>query len=131
MIRYRYQEALEPPAPFIHVTLVNPATGATLTSVPAQIDSAADRSVLPPRLVTALELTQFGDLEVAGLGGEVGQLPTYPVLLGIHDLPARSHLVLACEGEPWVLLGRDVLNQYRIVLDGPASAVEIDRPPAT
>jgi hypothetical protein len=128
MIRYRYQDALDPPAPFVHVTLVHPTTGATLTGIPAQVDSAADRSVLPPRLVEALELTKVAERQVAGLGGEVGHLPTYWVLLGIHDLPPRSQLVFACDGEPWVLLGRDVLNQYRVLLDGPASAVEIERP---
>ena len=26
MIRYRYQDALDPPAPFVHVTLVHPTT---------------------------------------------------------------------------------------------------------
>jgi hypothetical protein len=128
MIRYRYQAALEPPAPFVHVNLRDPTSGATLADVPAQVDSAADRTVLPPRLVEALGLEKFADRPVAGLGGDVGQLPTYWVLVGVHDLSPRSQLVFACDGEPWVLLGRDVLNQYRVILDGPASAVEIQQP---
>ncbi|MGL4551712.1 MAG: hypothetical protein ACRC33_11025 [Gemmataceae bacterium] len=128
MIRYRYQEALALPAPFVNVTLVHPATGATLPGVPAQIDPGADRTVLPPRLVEALELPHLMGRPVAGLGGEVGQLPVYGVRLGLHDLPTRHLNVYCCDGEPWVLLGRDVLNHYRVVLDGPAAAVEIDRP---
>jgi len=130
MIRYAYQESLDPPAPFVYVSLVHPTTGAALPSVPAQVDSAADRTVLPPRLVEALELRQLGERPVAGLGGEVGQLPLHGVRLGLHDLAPRFQAVFACEGERWVLLGRDVLNQFRVALNGPASAVEIERPPA-
>jgi predicted aspartyl protease len=128
VIRYRYQDAVDPPAPFVQVTLIHPATGAALTGVPAQVDSGADRTVLPPRLVEALELPHLTDKPVAGLGGEVSRLPVYGVLLGVHDLPARFQAVYACDGEPWVLLGRDVLNRFRVVLDGPASAVQIERP---
>jgi predicted aspartyl protease len=128
VIRYRYQEALDPPAPFLHVTLVHPTTGDALPGVPAQVDTGADRTVLPPRLVEALNLPHMGERPVGELGGEVGRLPLYGERLGLHDLPTRFQLVFACEGEPWVLLGRDVLNQYRVLLDGPGAVVEIDRP---
>jgi hypothetical protein len=33
--------------------------------------------------------------------------------------------VFALEGEPFILLGRDVLNQHRVLLDGPGLALEI------
>jgi len=34
--------------------------------------------------------------------------------------------VLANRDEPYVLLGRDVLNRHRIVLDGPQLLLDID-----
>jgi hypothetical protein len=33
--------------------------------------------------------------------------------------------VVASSGEPWVLLGRDVLNAHRLLLDGPHLTLEI------
>ena len=49
----------------------------------------------------------------------------YAVLLGLHDLPTRPFKVAAHTEESWILLGRDVLNAYRVLLDGPQLALEI------
>ena len=125
MIRYRYSNHLSPPAPFVHVTLRNPAGGAELAGVPAQIDTAADRSVLPLALVAQLGLAQTGTLAIGGLGGIVYSLPTFVAFVAIHDLAPQAIKVIASEGEPWMLLGRDVLNAHRLLLDGPASALEV------
>ncbi len=125
MIRFRYNPAIEPPAPFVYITITDPATSVSRANIPAQVDTAADRTVLPETLARGLDLLPTGSLLIGGLGGEVRPLRSYTVFIGIHDLPPHSFKVVTCEGEPWVLLGRDVLNHYRIVLDGPGQALEI------
>ena len=97
-----------------------------LREVAAQLDTAADRTLLPSSLVQALGLPKIGRIAVGGVGGTVQKMPTYPVLLAIHGLGERSIAVVADEEEPWVILGRDVLNAHRILLDGPKLALEID-----
>jgi hypothetical protein len=67
----------------------------------------------------------MGTIVVGGLGGATYTLPTYAVLLGIHDLPVQSVKVIGAANEPWVLLGRDVVNGHRLVLDGPQLVLEI------
>jgi hypothetical protein len=126
VIRYQYNQQIEPPAPFLHVVLQNPATGEQLRPVPAQIDSAADRTVLPESVVQALQLAQMGTMVVGGLGGITLSLPTYAVLLGVHDRTPQPVKVIASTEEKWVLLGRDVLNAHRVVLDGPQTALELE-----
>ena len=125
MIRYRYNTQIQPAAPFVHLLLRNPANGRELTSAPAQIDSAADRTVLPQALVDSLDLAQIGSMLIGGLGGITYTLPTYVVQIGIHDLPVQTVKVVASADEHWTLLGRDILNNVRLVLDGPKSALEI------
>jgi hypothetical protein len=56
MIRYSYNRQIVPPAPFIHVTLRCVDTGREMSQVPAQLDIAADRSVLPGSCVEELAL---------------------------------------------------------------------------
>jgi gag-polyprotein putative aspartyl protease len=126
VIRYRYVEDLTPPAPYVQVRLQNPVTGAEIGAVPAQIDTAADRSLIPESVVQQLSLPQVSAITLGGVGGIQQIMPTYPVNLAIHDLPYRTIEVVASPGESWVLLGRDVLNRYRLVLDGPQLALEID-----
>ena len=125
MIRYAFLSQLDPPAPFVKIIVSNPATGATLRDVPAQLDTAADRSVLPDALVKSLSLPQVGTIELGGFGGAIYHLPLYLAQLGLHDLPPRRYHLAAHPDESWVLLGRDILNSYRLVIDGPQLTLEI------
>jgi hypothetical protein len=126
VIRYGYNQQTVPPAPFIHVTLRCAETGREVADVPAQLDCAADRTVIPARFVQDLRLVPLDELRVGGFGGQVFLLPTYRLELNIRSLPARMIEVIAHAEEPFVLLGRDVLNAHRIVLDGPRLALEIE-----
>jgi len=125
MIRYAYNGQKQPPAPFVLVTLRHPYVGTELRDVPAQIDTGADQSLLPLPLARTLALPHSGQVAVGGVGGTTEQMDLYGVLLGIHTLPLQAVEVLAHPGEPWVLLGRDVLNTYRLALDGPRLVLEL------
>ena len=128
MIRYLYVNYAEAPAPFVHLSLRCPQTGRRADDVPAQVDTAADRTILPVKIVDAMGLAQIGHIRLMGFGGRLIECPTYAVEAAIRSLPAALLKVAAGEGEDHVLLGRDVLNLYRIVLDGPKGALEINFP---
>jgi len=131
MIRYRYAQRLNPPAPFVNVTLRCPTTGAQAMGLPAQLDVAADRTILPGRVVEALGLVEDGRALFQGFAGEIIELPVFLVEVQVHDfLPLLTRAALR-GNEPHILLGRDVLNAHRILLDGPQLALEIERPPAS
>lgn len=125
MIRYQYLRQLQPPAPFVYVILRNPVSGAEQRNLPAQVDTAADRTLLPATLVDGLALPRIGAIRIGGVGGFTQTMPSYPVQVAIHDLPARTLEVVASDGEPWILLGRDIVNAHRLVLDGPPLLLEI------
>jgi hypothetical protein len=95
-------------------------------NLPALIDPAADRTVIPGGLVDLLGLTPLEEIEVAGLGGRVFSVPTYKVELTIRTLLPQKVVIVAHDAEPFILLGRDVLNRHRLLLDGPGLALEID-----
>jgi hypothetical protein len=126
MIRYRYSGVVQPPAPFVNVTLRRVDGRGQLDQQPAQLDTGSDRTIIPPVVVETLSLVPLDRIQVAGFGGVVHEVTSYLLELGIHALPPRRVEVLAHNREPWVILGRDVLNQFRIVLDGPGLALEIE-----
>ena len=125
-MRYTYNRQLEPPAPFIHVSLKCLETGKSVENLPALIDTGADRTVIPGSLVDLLELVPLEEFRVAGLGGRVFSAPTYKVELTIRTLLPEKVLLIAHAEEPYILLGRDVLNRHRLLLDGPGLALEMD-----
>jgi len=126
MIRYGYNQQLDPPAPFVHVTLRCCESGKEVANLPAQLDTAADRTVIPGKLVAQLSLVQLDELPVAGFGGQVLLVLTYRIELTVRGLQPLTIEVLSHPEEPFVLLGRDVLNQYRTLLDGPKLGLEMD-----
>ncbi|MCI0381425.1 MAG: aspartyl protease family protein [Gemmataceae bacterium] len=125
MIRYRYVTHLNPPAPFINVSAKCPGTGRSVANLPAQIDTAADKTVLPDRLVQELGLVEDGRMMFQGFAGEVVELPVFLIQLQVHALAPINIRAVIGKHEPHVLLGRDVLNSYRLLLDGPQLALEI------
>jgi len=98
--------------------------------LPGQIDTAADRTVLPEPVVVALGLQEDGKVLIQSFGGAVVELPIYLVEFQVHDLPPLRLRAVLGKGEPHVLVGRDALNAYRVLLDGPQTALEIEPPAA-
>jgi hypothetical protein len=81
--------------------------------------------VIPGGLVDLLALIPLEELRVAGLGGRVFSVASYKVELTIRTLLPQKLVLIAHDDEPFILLGRDVLNRHRLLLDGPGLAFEI------
>jgi hypothetical protein len=124
MIRYKYNLQFDPPAPFVLVTLRSP-NGKEITGLPAQLDIAADRSIIPEIVRDQLELIPLDEIKLVGFGGQVLTRKTFLIQIQIHDLPSLDIEVAADKEEPFVILGRDVLNRFRILFDGPQLVFEI------
>jgi predicted aspartyl protease len=125
MVRYAYNHQVTPPAPFVHVSVRPPCEGPAGVVVPAQIDTAADLSVIPGRLIEELQLVPLDSVSALGFGGHLVTLPTFLVELQIRELDPVTVKVLASHDEPYVLLGRDILNRFAILLDGPNLVLEV------
>jgi hypothetical protein len=90
----------------------------------AQIDTAADRTVVPQSIIDTLAIPSVGSVLVQGFGGHSQQISLFPIVLKLTPLPAYRLTVAAHPDESFILLGRDFLNHFLIVLDGPSEIVE-------
>ena len=125
MIRYSYVKHLTPPAPFVYVSVRCLATNEAIADAPAQIDTAADRTVLPDSMVRSLGLVEDGRLLFQGFAGEVVELPVFLVEIRIASLEPILIRAALGQAEPHVLLGRDVLNRHDILLQGSQLSLEV------
>jgi hypothetical protein len=107
------------------VTIRNPTSGANQSELPAQLDTAADRTVIPEQFVRDLTLPRTGTITVEGIGGNVSTMPLHRAELALPGQQPRLFEVATTPNEPWILIGRDVLNSVRVVLDGPQQLLEI------
>ncbi len=122
-MKVEYNRSSDPPAPFLDITVFDPAHPSVRQTTPAKVDSAADITALPASLVQALALTQTHWLKVAGYDNQEAQIAVYDAAVEIAHVRARIEVIAI--PEDYALLGRDVLNQLRLLLDGPSLTLEI------
>lgn len=115
---WQYDQTEEPPAPFIDLLLRHPEQPDQSLSIRAKIDTGADISALPDRLIAQLNLPITGKLLVRGYEGRSQEVTAYAVHIEIDSARFRVYEVLATH-ESHALLGRDILNYFYLRLNGP------------
>lgn len=111
-------ENFEPPAPVAYVTLRNPATGVLLSDVPMLIDTGADATLLPSNAVDQLGISvEDSDFEVQVFDGEIKRLKLAKLELYLLGKKFSGEYLLV--DRPIGILGRNILNKIKILLDGP------------
>src|SRR5262245_57083853 len=104
MPRYPYDQHLVPAAPFAQVSIRNPVTAHAVVDLPAQVDSAADITVLPAAIVNQLGLVVARVVRASGVGSGIILLPTCAVEVTIPGLTTLTIEAASDPGEPNVLL---------------------------
>ena len=122
---FRYVESETPPAPYALATLSG-FSGERTNDVPVKLDSGADRTIVPVDWVDRLKLDEMERREFEGLSGERVTLSIVRLRIEIRGCRELVVDAAASQGESYILLGRDVINCFRIVLDGPNLRLEID-----
>lgn len=119
--RLPYDDRYEPPAPVLPVLISAPNAPGGI-GVSALVDSGADVSVVPADVIRALGLPIVAWTEVRGYDGTSRRTEVHAATMQVEGLRTIVEVIgLGNEA----LIGRDVLNQVRIVLDGPKRTVEI------
>jgi hypothetical protein len=112
-----------PPAPVATVSLRNPENGASLADVPMLIDSGADATLLPKSAVATLGIVATGErYQLVAFDGTTSESEAVRADLGFLGRRFRGRF-LVIDAEVGVV-GRDVLNHVRLLLDGPALSWE-------
>jgi len=122
MIGYDSVE-FEPAAPVADLEVSNPVTYDAERGR-AKIDSGADISVIPDAWAAKLRLLPAGLIEVASFDGRITDLPTYYVNISTNGFRFELVKVLSSQRTN-ALLGRDILNGFKITLDGKSLSIQV------
>ncbi len=124
-MKFPYDSNYFPPAPFINIRLGPPEQSLGVGPLSAFVDSGADATIVPLRHLRLLQ-TQADDRKyLRSQCGERRLVDIYFVDVGIGDVRLPLIEVIADDLGDEIILGRNVLNQLRVVLDGPQGIVDV------
>jgi predicted aspartyl protease len=123
-VHYRYNQQQQPPAPFVYVTVHTPDGTRISERYPALVDSGAAITVIPTEIAEQLLLLKYSEVALADWMDVTITVSAYWVNLTVHEMSVNGVKVVAAQ-VPYLILGRDVLNQFHITLDGPRLALAI------
>lgn len=114
----------DPAMPVAEVTLLSDAAE-PLTRLTAIVDSGADATMLPIDLLTAAGARYAETGQLRGITGQAVMVDTYTITLrlGPHIVHGVRAVAMPAGSEP--IIGRDVLNELEITLNGPAQELWI------
>ena len=125
MITFYYSNRYHPPAPILEIVIRDDDNH---ESVPYEVlvDSGADATVIPKSWLKGLNVTptRSGNMTIHWGDRRPATLYGVDIRIGTIVLPAIE--VVADPKSKGGILGRDALNQLRVVLNGWAEVVEVD-----
>jgi len=129
-MRYPYDEQHQVPAPVAEVEVV--ASGSVnqqSARAAALLDTGADLCMIPEAVWHAFpDAPRTARVPFRGAAG-AGEIDLYVVRIRLRDIPGEWAVQAGVSSEvDEVLLGRDILNDLRLLLDGPALEFELEKP---
>lgn len=117
-----------PPAPLLTVKLAGVVHSRPRTEVPALIDTRSDITAVPANLVRKLRLYRLRRIQIEGVEAREIAGHTYAVRLTVGNFPFREMEVILTK-LPFAILGRDWLQEYYLLLNGPEQNFRLSKTP--
>ncbi len=125
MNRYPYSTEYVPAAPVVQIHLGAPGESTILGPLEAFVDTGADATLIPVEYLRQVEARKVDWAVLRSQWGERRPVPLYAVAMQINHHYFAAIWVVGDEYSEEVVLGRNVLNQIRLLLDGPAMTLEL------
>jgi predicted aspartyl protease len=124
-VHFEYDRSHLPPAPVVTLTVDGYSDDAQSATIQAMVDSGADGTMLPTAVLSQIQASYVNSVRLSGVTGTVERRDRYRVRLQIGDIVIKGIDAVAIEAENESLIGRDVLNQLIVTLNGLAAELTI------
>lgn len=123
---HEYSSAYYPSAPVAKISVCDTQKQKPKPSMIALLDSGADATMIPLNVLEAIEAEYLERRQVRGVSGFAYPVDTYLVTVQIATYTIYGIKAVAIGSREQAIVGRDVLNQLVVTLNGLAGIVEIE-----
>lgn len=127
MIEFPYDSSYSPPAPGCQMSLSAPRTGRSIGPLDAILDTGADGTLLPVHHLNAIGVRRVMETGLRSQGGERRVVYLYLVTLHIGEIELPGTYIVGDDQSDEIVIGRNVLNQLEVWLDGPGRVSRISK----
>lgn len=120
-----YLNTYTPSIPILQIWLGYPEEALNLGPFEAIVDTGADATILPRSLIDELDAPFVDDAWLSSQWGEWIAVKTFTVDIGLGNLTLPAIRVVADEHNDEIILGRNILNRLKLLLDGPNQETDL------
>lgn len=123
-----YDTTFDPPAIILSVTVTGVVHRRPRLDVSALVDTGADVTAVPNAFAERLKLYPIGRLNLEDASAVKTPVFTYDAYLSLPGESAKK-IEVVLTPYPFVILGRDWLRDYYVLLDGPGQQIQLSSDP--
>ncbi len=124
-MKFKYSQDYFPPVPLVKVTFITAAESLRTNPLDAIIDTGADGTIVPIAYLDEIMALPTVEMTMRSQWGERRRVLLYLVDVQVGQITLPGIEVVGDEQSDEIILGRDVLNRLRILLDGPANTITL------
>lgn len=125
VLTYPYDSAYNPAFPVIEIEVDGYSQVHGRQRITALVDSGADGTMLPHEVLQMVGATYEDSVQMKGITGGVQTVDRYTVTIRVGEHLVRTVHAVALPAGSEAIVGRDVLNELHVALNGPANMTEI------
>jgi len=122
--RFAYNKTYDPPIPALPVVVQNSDIGLRTSLLNAFVDTGADGTLIPISYLRSVQAYPVAEAFLRSHWGERRRVHLFRVDLRIDEISLPGVTVIGDDQGQEIILGRDVLNKLRMLLDGPVNEIE-------
>lgn len=123
---YDYDTSFNPSMPIIEIKIGRSFVTPSLALV-ALIDSGADSVIIPLQQLRKIKARKERSVWMRTVTGTRSIVDLYSISLQVGPFEFRDRIVVGGSQPNELIIGRDILNQFIVTLNGLASVVEISQ----
>jgi predicted aspartyl protease len=118
---HSYLDTYYPAMPALKILLGYPGESLTVGPITAIMDTGADSTLIPQSLVDELGDPFSDEARLRSHWGEWRNVSLFTIDFSIENLRLPAIEVIGDEQGQEIILGRNVLNRLKLLMDGPAN----------